>query len=254
MKLSAQHADIYAREGQVTAPFSLGDNTVSRIRRKMETLFASRPELGTDYLPALIEIDRDWLEFAMLPEILDIVEQLIGPDIIVWSSALFCKSPYRGKATPWHQDAQYWPIRPLETTTVWIAIDPATRENGCLRVVPGSHRTREIFPHSLNQSDQFVLNQELHLSVREQLNPKDVLLDSGMFSFHDAYMIHGAEPNHSGKRRAGLTFRYMPASSHFDRTLALKMNAELGVNDVSKRQLFLVRGTNSHPGNELTVH
>ena len=81
-----------------------------------------------------------------------------------------------------------------------------------------------------------------------------MILDRGMFSFHDAYMIHGAEPNNSGKRRAGLTFRYMPASSHFDRQLALKMTEELGVNDVSKRQLFLVRGTNSHPGNELALH
>lgn len=252
--LSEQQVDLYSREGQITAPAKLSEQTVSSMREKMEALFAARPELGTDYLPALIEIDRGWLEFAVLPEILDIVEQLIGPDIIVWSSALFCKSPVRGKSTPWHQDAQYWPIRPLETTTVWIAIDPATRENGCLRVVPGSHRNKEIFRHSLNESDQLVLNQELHSSVQQQITPTDVILDRGMFSFHDAYMIHGAEPNNSGKRRAGLTFRYMPASSHFDRQLALKMTEELGVNDVSKRQLFLVRGTNSHPGNELAVH
>ena len=252
--LSEQQVDLYSREGQITAPAKLSEQTVSSMREKMEALFAARPELGTDYLPALIEIDRGWLEFAVLPEILDIVEQLIGPDIIVWSSALFCKSPIGGKSTPWHQDAQYWPIRPLETTTVWIAIDPANRENGCLRVVPGSHRNKEIFRHSLNESDQLVLNQELHSSVREQITPADVILDRGMFSFHDAYMIHGAEPNNSGKRRAGLTFRYMPASSHFDRQLALKMTEELGVNDVSKRQLFLVRGTNSHPGNELAAH
>lgn len=252
--LSEQQVDSYSREGQITAPAKLSEQTVSSMREKMEALFAARPELGTDYLPALIEIDRGWLEFAVLPEILDIVEQLIGPDIIVWSSALFCKSPIRGKSTPWHQDAQYWPIRPLETTTVWIAIDPATRENGCLRVVPGSHRNKEIFRHSLNESDQLVLNQELHSSVQQQITPTDVILDRGMFSFHDAYMIHGAESNNSGKRRAGLTFRYMPASSHFDRQLALKMTEELGVNDVSKRQLFLVRGTKSHPGNELTAH
>ena len=252
--LSAQQIENYMREGQITAPAKLSEQTVSSMREKMEALFAARPELGTDYLPALIEIDRGWLEFAVLPEILDIVEQLIGPDIIVWSSALFCKSPVRGKSTPWHQDAQYWPIRPLETTTVWIAIDPATQENGCLRVVPCSHRNKEIFRHSLNESDQLVLNQELHSSVQEQITPTDVILDRGMFSFHDAYMIHGAEPNNSGKRRAGLTFRYMPASSHFDRQLALKMTEELGVNDVSKRQLFLVRGTKSHPGNDITAH
>ena len=250
--LSDKLVQAYARDGQLTSPFKLDATVIGAMRSKMEALFKSYPESEPDYFPALIELDQTWLEFAMLPECLDIVEQLIGPDIIVWSSALFCKKPHHGKATPWHQDAQYWPIRPLETTTLWIAIDPATRENGCLRVVPGSHKTREIYPHSLNDSDQFVLNQELEPASQTQLKPKDLELESGMFSFHDAYMVHGAEPNRSGKRRAGLTFRYMPASSHFDRDLARRMTNDKGVNDVTKRQLTLVRGTKSHPKNELT--
>ncbi len=220
----------------------------------MEALFESQPELETDYFPALIELDRGWLEFAKLPQILDVVEKLIGPDIIVWSWALFCKRPNGSKATPSHQDAQYWPIRPLETVTVWIVIDAANRENGCLRVVPGSHRSRQIFPHSLNHRDQLVLNQELAPSVREQMSPKDLILERGMFSFHDAYMVHGAEPNNSGKRCAALTFRYMPASSHFDRVLAKQMSDEPDVNDVTDRQLFLVRGSKYHSNNQLTEH
>ena len=250
--LSDKLVKAYARDGQLTSPFKLDATVIGAMRTKMEALFESYPESEPDYFPALIELDQSWLKFAMLPECLDIVEQLIGPDIIVWSSALFCKKPHHGKATPWHQDAQYWPIRPLETTTLWIAIDSATRENGCLRVVPGSHKTREIYPHSLNDSDQLVLNQELDPASQTQLKPKDLELESGMFSFHDAYMVHGAEPNRSGKRRAGLTFRYMPASSHFDRDLARRMTKDKGVNDVTKRQLMLVRGTKSHPKNELT--
>lgn len=252
MKLTAKSVDAYCNDGQITAPFKLSEQTVNEIERHMLALFDSRPDLDTNYLPALIEKDRTWLKFAMLPEILNIVEQLIGPDIIVWSSALFCKSPVQGKTTPWHQDAQYWPIKPLETTTVWIAIDPATRDNGCLRIVPGSHKTREIYPHSLNNSDQLVLNQELDATLKNEFTPKDLVLERGMFSLHDAYIVHGAEPNRSGKRRAGLTFRYMPASSHFDRNLARKMLEDLNVNDVTERQLFLVRGTKSHPGNNLT--
>lgn len=251
--LTEEQIDSYFENGQVTAPFKLSDDVIGSIRTKMEALFETRPDLTPDYLPALIEMDRSWLEFAMLPEILDIVEQLIGPDIIVWSSALFCKSPSNGKATPWHQDAQYWPIRPLETTTVWIAVDPSTRENGCLRVVPGSHKSRQIFSHSINNSDRIVLNQELDSEVQKHLNPKDVELERGMFSFHDAFMVHGAEPNHSSKRRASLTYRYMPASSHFDRDLARKKTEVLQVGDVSERQIFQVRGNYSHPDNQLST-
>ncbi len=252
--LNERQVERYFLDGQITAPVRLGEEVICAIQAKMEALFKSYPESGTDYFPAIIEIDRTWLEFAMLPEILDIVEQLIGPDIIVWSSALFCKSPRRGKATPWHQDAQYWPIRPLETTTLWIAIDPATRENGCLQVVPGSHKSRKIFPHSVNDSDQLVLNQEIDAKIQSNLNPKALVMTRGTFSFHDAYMVHGAEPNHSGKRRAGLTFRYMPALSHFDRELAQKMTDELKVVDVSERRLFQVRGTKCHPNNLLTEY
>ena len=252
--LNERQVQRYFRDGQITAPFRLGEEVISAMQAKMEAFFNSHPESGTDYFPAIIEIDRTWLEFAMLPEILDIVEQLIGADIIVWSSALFCKSPHRGKATPWHQDAQYWPIRPLETTTVWIAIDPATRENGCLQVVPSSHQSREIFPHSVNDSDQLVLNQEIDETIQFQLKPKALVMNRGAFSFHDAYIVHGAEPNCSGKRRAGLTFRYMPASSHFDRKLARKMTDELNVVDVSDRQLFQVRGTECHLENLLTKY
>ena len=232
-------------------PVKLSAETVICIRTKMEQLFAARPELGTDYVPNLIEIDRTWLEFAQLPEILDVVEQLIGPDIIVWGSALFCKSPIGGKATPWHQDGKYWPIRPLATVTVWIAIDPSTPENGCLRVIPGSHSAQKLHAHGINNSDTVVLNQELDLSCLSNAEPRDVILKSGMFSVHDVYMVHGAEPNNSGKRRGGLTFRYMPASSHFDRKLAEQQTRELGVVDISKRLLHVVRGENLHPDNDI---
>ena len=141
----------YRRDGQITPPNRLNTKTISSIRSKMEQLFAARPELGTDYVPNLIEIDQTWLEFAQLPELLDVVEQLLGPDIIR-GSALFCKSAIGGKATPWRQDGQYWPMRPLKTVTVWIAIDPSTIENGCLRVIPGSHATQERYAHGINNS------------------------------------------------------------------------------------------------------
>jgi len=247
---SSAKAD-YERDGQITVDGKLPDAFMAAVREKMEALFAARPELGTDYVPHLIDMDRSWLEIARHPQILDAVQEVIGPDIIVWGSALFCKKPTGGKATPWHQDGQYWPIRPLRTVTVWIAIDPATVENGCLRVIPGSHAAETLYKHGVNNSDQVVLNQELDLNLLPQSTPRDVVLEPGQFSVHDVYTVHGAEPNNSGKRRAGLTFRYMPASSHFDRALARQMVEELGVIDISKRELHLVRGVDRSGKNDI---
>ena len=85
----------------------------------------------------------------------------------------------------------------------------------------------------------------------DKTQPKPVVLKPGMLSIHDAFLIHGAEQNNSGKRRGGLTFRYMPSSSFFDRELAKRQSRELDVIDISERQLHLVRGQNLHPGNDI---
>jgi hypothetical protein len=239
----------YRRDGQIAVSDGLPAAFIVRARTMMERLFRERPELGTDFVPGLVEIDREWLELARAPEILNAVEQILGADIIVWGSSLFCKSAIEGKATPWHQDGQYWPIRPLETVTAWIAIDAATPENGCLRVIHGSHASKEVYTHTANDSDAVVLNQEIDLTQLANPSPHDVALESGMFSLHDVYLVHGAEPNRSRLRRAGLVFRYMPATSHYDRELAKRQTEELGVLDLSWGELHLVRGRNVHPGN-----
>ncbi len=98
------------------------------------------------------EGDRVWLDHAAMPEVLDMVGQVIGPDFLLWGTTVFGKPAHSGKETPWHQDGEYWPIRPLATCSVWIAMDAATKENGCLRVIPGS-RDKRLMGHDTNNSD-----------------------------------------------------------------------------------------------------
>lgn len=240
--LSAAEIESYHENGQLTPDLRLSAETIGKIEKKMEALFAAHPELDPDYAPSLIEMDKSWLEIASMPQILDAVGQLIGNDIVVWGSAFFCKRGTGGKATPWHQDGQYWPMRPLESCTVWIAIDHSTAENGCLRIIPGSHKNSKMLNHDAASSDQVVLNQAVATSEMPDVDPIDVVLAPGQLSIHDAFVIHGAEPNNSGARRGGLTFRYMPTTSHFDRDLAKRQAQELGVIDISARDLHLVRG------------
>ena len=209
----------------------------------MDALFESRADLKSDFTPSVIEIDQSWLDFAVQPDILDAVDQLIGENIIVWGSAIFCKRGSGGNATPWHQDAPYWPIRPMAACSVWIAVDHSTPENGCLRIIPGSHKERRMYVHEIDRSDQFVLEQTVSATDMPDIEPVDVILEPGMITFFDAYTIHGAEPNISGARRGGVAFRYMPTTSYFDRELSARQRLETGfLAKIAERQLHLVRG------------
>ena len=240
--LTPSEVEKYHETGQVTAARRLSEDVVAAIKEKMEALFAARPDLDQDYAPNLIEMDHGWLDYAAYPVVLNAVAELIGDNIIVTGSSFFCKKGIGGKATPWHQDAYYWPMRPLEACTVWISIDPSTSENGCLRIIPGSHKERELFSHLSTTSDENVgLEQELSNKYLPDKEPVNVTLEPGMMSFHHPYVLHGAEPNNSGARRGGLTFRYMPSSSYYDREIEARQGRQ-GVAFNADRQLHLIRG------------
>jgi hypothetical protein len=243
----------YKRDGQITASVALKPEMVAELCEKMERFFASMPGIDQDYAANLIDQDTSWLKYAMLPEILDTVRALIGDDIIVWGSALFAKKGTGGKATPWHQDGHYWPIRPLQTVTAWIAIDDVDVGNGCMRVIPGTHSDQVLHEHYTEDSPDVVLNQALEVGDGRFGTPRNVELKAGHFSIHDVYLVHGAAANNSGRRRAGLVFRYMPATSHFDRDLARRQVAEMNVLDLSKRGLYLVSGKDQCGKNDITA-
>tara|TARA_A100001037_G_scaffold8195_1_gene8051 strand:+ start:118 stop:885 length:768 start_codon:yes stop_codon:yes gene_type:complete len=240
--LTADEIDQYNETGQVTAAFRLDDSIVAAIQERAETLFTARPDLDSDYLPNLIETDPtgNWLEFGIQEQILDSIVQILGGNIILWASAFFAKRG-EGKRTPWHQDAPYWPIEPMAASSAWIAFDHATPENGCMRVIPGSHKIGRNLQHFTSDADDIILKQELAESELPDTEPVDIVLEPGMVSFHHPMLLHGAEPNRSGQRRGGLVYRYMPTTSHWDQELHGGERIQ-GVAYNPTRQLHLVRG------------
>ncbi len=249
--LSAQEVENYHEQGLVIPAFNLGSEFVAKLERKALGFLRENPDLDPNYAPSIAERDKEWLEFAKTPALLDCVEQVIGPDIILWGSSLFCKTPRDGKATPWHQDGQYWPVRPLATCTVWIAFDKVTAENGCMRYVPGSHRDKVMYEHENDDGKDLTLNQKVRDHAQAEAAGKDIELEPGQFSLHDVYLLHGSNRNTSGNRRGGLVFRYMPATSYYDRELARQQVRDLGVIDISARELHLLRGTDKSGRNDI---
>jgi ectoine hydroxylase-related dioxygenase (phytanoyl-CoA dioxygenase family) len=153
------------------------------------------------------------LEFLLSPEVLDLVEPITGADIVLWSSHFISKDPYIGRATPWHEDSAYWEGR-VDTydniVTVWLALDRATRQNGCMRVIPGTHH---------NGFSRYVPVDRRTNTFGSQIAEVDESravyfeLERGECSLHDSRLVHGATPNTSPSRRCGYTMRYLPAST-----------------------------------------
>lgn len=230
----------YEDVGWIVPDYRIPPGLLAEAQARADAMFVERPDFA-DLYPDLLDVDIWFLEIAREPGLLDLLEQLLGPEVVLWTGAIFGKPAGVGKATPWHQDGEYWPIRPLATATVWVALDAATPENGCLRVIDGSHADRKLYPHQTQVGD-LVLHQALDPAYVDEAGISEIVLEPGQVSVHDVYLAHGSEPNRSAHRRAGVTYRFMPGGALFDRALSAKQHREKGVTDLSRRDLYLLRG------------
>ena len=141
------------------------------------------------------------------PRITAIVKDVLGDEVVGWGAHFFCKMPGDGKIVAWHQDASYWPLTPSKTLTVWLAVDNADVENGCMKFVAGSHLLGPVtFRHSTAGEDN-VLDQTVENAEQYGTVVYNELL-AGQISIHSDLLLHSSEANHSQRRRCGLTLRY----------------------------------------------
>ncbi|MDG2284650.1 MAG: phytanoyl-CoA dioxygenase family protein, partial [Alphaproteobacteria bacterium] len=146
-------------------------------------------------------------------------------------------------AVPWHQDGPFWPVAPLASCTVWIALDRVDEGNGAMRMIPGSHR-QDYKKHDYVEDPNSTLNHEINLDLIDDSVATVVALEPGQVSLHDIGIIHGSAANSSARRRAGLALRYMPSTSNMFR------QQENGAANWTTMPMELVRGENRHPGND----
>jgi Phytanoyl-CoA dioxygenase (PhyH) len=151
-----------------------------------------------------------WLnELVRHPRILDAVEDLLGPDLLCWSSTFFIKEGADRGFVSWHQDATYWGLSAPDVATVWLALTPANRENGCMKFIPGTHSHQVGHRDTFDPDNLLTRGQELEVTVNEA-EAVLVELAPGEASLHHVMLFHGSEPNRSADRRIGLAIRYVP--------------------------------------------
>ncbi len=155
-RLSGEEVALFHEKGWIVPRWELPRELVVEMRREYAGLLARNDDVPSDIIMAPhqtcgsmgVRGSARWLEFATHLGLVAIARHLIGDDIILWGTTIFGKPARGGKETPWHQDGEYYPIRPLEVLTIWIPLDDVTPENGPMRFIPGSHRARKLYSHS----------------------------------------------------------------------------------------------------------
>ncbi len=170
-------------------------------------------------------------EMVRHPKILDAVEDVLGPNILCWNTSFFVKEPRDPGFVSWHQDATYWGLSKPEVMTVWIAFSPANKVSGCMKFIPGTHKSQVQHADTFHADNLLTRGQEIAVQVNEA-DAAYVELKPGQASLHHVLLFHGSAPNQSDDRRIGLAIRYIPTH----------VKQAVGTRDWAT----LVRGTDTH--------
>jgi hypothetical protein len=239
----------YHRDGFIVPPYRLPEKDIAKLQALTLKLIRDNPTLADHHMvgPHVpgsgfegLKSTPGWLDIATHPHIVDIVEQIVGPDIILWGTGIFHKRALAGPATPWHRDAAHTPVKPLATTSVWIAVFDSLRANGCLRFLPGSHAAKQVGSHAWQDRDDLIFGVTVDDSEVDESKAVDVELRAGEMVLFDIFTIHGPRNNLGEQPRAGYTLRFMPSTSHYDHDAAVLRDKPGYGHDT--RPLILVRG------------
>ncbi len=209
-KLSAEAVASYNEHGFYAPVPVLSAMEAAQARRALEAHERSHGKLAGP-LRHKSHLLFTWLdELVRHPAILDAVEDVLGPNLLVWGSSFFIKDARDPGFVSWHQDSTYWGLDPADIVTAWVALSESTAENGAMRVMPDTHKMDQA-PHRDTFAEGNLLSrgQEIEVDVDES---KAVMLElqPGEMSLHHVRLIHGSDPNPSGKRRIGFAIRYLP--------------------------------------------
>ena len=146
---------------------------------------------------------------ATNPRILDAVESILGPDILLWGSTFFIKEPRSKAFVSWHQDLRYWGLDNDAEVSAWIALSPVSEGNGCMRFVAGSHLGGQI-PHidTFEEHNSLTRGQKADVAISDA-DILSVPLEPGQASFHHGNLLHSSGPNESDERRIGFAINYI---------------------------------------------
>ena len=201
----------YNREGYYFPVKILNDEEVAANRKLLETYETAQGKPIEGAQRSKSHLLFKWVDDLMRhSQILDAVEDLIGPDLLCWNTLFWIKEAGSESFVSWHQDLRYWGLDTNDLVTVWIALSPATLESGCMHVLPGSHQG-DLLPHKDEYKSDNLLTRGQEISVEvDESKTVAMPLQPGEISLHNVRLAHASSPNQSKDRRIGISLHYMP--------------------------------------------
>jgi non-heme Fe2+,alpha-ketoglutarate-dependent halogenase len=154
-------------------------------------------------------------------KILDAVEDVIGPNILVWTSTFFIKEPQSPTFAAWHQDATYFGLEPHEQVCAWVALTDASREAGCMEQLSSRGAARQLHHAPLGLANSINRAGQTIMEPFDETNPVAMALPAGSFSLHHEFAVHRSAPNNASHRRVGIGLNYIPAHVRVDSPVRL---------------------------------
>jgi len=207
--LSSEQIQQYMTQGFHFPVKVLNQSEAEFFRAQVERLQDHLGGVPKPWLTSQCHLNFRWAyDLCTHPTILDAVEDIIGPDILVHSSSIFCKHPQDGNYVSWHQDSFYWRLSNPRLVSAWIALGESSIANGCMRVIPGSHR--EGFDHQEKPDHLNMLGSGSTVGIEvDETTAVDLVLRPGEMSLHHANAIHGSKQNLTKEKRIGFAIRYV---------------------------------------------
>lgn len=217
--LTAEQVERYHRDGFLFPVRVLSEAETARYRGKVEayeTVVDGTRRIGGRFPKSnKLHLVFTWAnELVRHPGILDVVEDIIGPNLLVWGNSMWIKEAHDPSFVSWHQDSTYWGLEPLDVVSVWLALTEATVDNGAMQFAPGSHAWGQL-PHTdtTDKTNMLSRGQTADVAI-DAAKVVDVVLRPGEISLHHIRMLHGSKANRSGGRRIGMPVRYIPPHVH----------------------------------------
>ena len=211
--ISRQLRKMYQDKGFAFPVDVMSDGDAAQHHRRLTEFEAKQGPMHYRVKPYLIF--RSAYEIATHPKLLDAIESVLGPDILLWDCSYVIKEPESEGYVSWHQDLTYWGLKMQsddDLVTAWVALTPSTTGNGCMQFVNGSHNCQR-FAHEDTYDEKNILHrgQSIHDDFDDSLITQIELLP-GQASLHHGWAVHSSNPNNSGTRRVAIVSNYVKPS------------------------------------------
>lgn len=229
--LTAAQLAQFRDEGYAFPLRAVSARQAARYRRRIEAYEAQAGHDANRTLKIKGNLAFPWLmELGRNPAILDAVEDVIGPNIMLFGASIFAKDARDPRYVSWHQDSAYFGLDPHEEVTAWVGFTGSTIEKGCLKVMPRTHLGPDLH-HVETHAPDNMLAKGQSISGLDEKQAVHFELKPGEFSLHHERLAHASEPNRGADRRIGFSFFYIP--THVRST-------------IGRRQATLVRGIDEY--------